>query len=901
MAKINKQSPLLEQYKIKIGDQSIFINIINTPWISQIHEKPGEIFVPKVAYEKNIVKKNGLNITMYHHPSNWMNPNDKLQFDSVIRNQSDIIVVGHEHDGREEHIITRDTEFDIGYGEVLQDLENKNNSAFKIYYIENESIKTRIYRWDSIQGYYSGTELPSRKLGENINKTICFLPEYREKLNSFDMQVTHPRKKDIKLEDVYVFPNIETYNIKKDFEENTKQKVIIKGENLLNYILEKRIVEFSGGPKIGKSALAKMISLSLEQQGIHTIIVDLKKLSSVSIRYIAKKEIKSICEAYGKDKIDIYRQLSTDKKLIIFDNIDVIKDKKFKREMIAYFSNYYNYILSLTSISHELAILEDTICENEKVEIQHCAIKELGNRQRNRLYKYWYSLNEGDNIIDEEELEKKIKNATDTINTLKGNGYMPCTAPNIIIILQQLEFRPEKMQDKSNYGYMYGFLIQKSILDMQNSCESIKDDIATELLVWVAKYMLENQCKEIQEYQFTEIVKAYDEFYLTETSKEIYLREYIRVDLLENKDEIIRFKYSYIYYYFTAKYLAQNLSSELVKNTIEYMAQNLQEEEYGDIMIFLCHLSKETFIFKRVLENAKKILEETPNFVFDEYKHLKMDFDKYLDTNFRPEEKKEERQDKMLERQDEYEEEIQETEELLSIEEDDEYDYGELQQKIEILDAAHKCIEVMGQILKNYPGTVDGNIKVGLLQEIHDLGMRSLTFSYDMIKCEVKKILVNVIRKMKEQLHKQDVAIDDSLILNHIEEQSSELKSLTDNLFAYTCYALLRRLSNSVGNEELKPLINHIKADDILSFQLMKKSIYLNEFGILQGNAVIEFYESLKSTKNFFAAKLLRIFVYEHYFVFGSKDIRMRQRIWNKLEFQKKDEEKMLLAQVDDN
>lgn len=903
MQKINTQTLLMEQYRLRIAEQEIFINILNTSWISQRHERPGEIFIPKTVYEKKIVKKKGLNITMYHHPSNWMHPNDKLEFDNVIRKQSDIIFVGHEHDGREEHIVTREAEFEVEYGEVLQDLDNDDNSAFKIHYVENEIVKTYVYRWDSIQGYYKGEELLTSRLGENINKVISYLPEYREILNSFDMQVTHPKKKNIKLEEIYIFPNIETYNIKKNFDESSREKVTVRGEELLNYILEKRIVEFSGGPKVGKSALAKMISLSLEQRGIHTIIIDLKRINHISLENVKKEEIKAISVAYGKEKSQIYRQLSTDRKLLIFDNIDIIKDKKFKRQMIADFSNYYNCIISFTNMSHELTILEEKIYENEEVKIEQCTIKELGHKQRNRLYKKWYGLNGEENIIIEEELEKKVKKATDIINTLKGNGYMPCIASNIIIILQQLEFQPETKQDKSNYGHMYEFLIHKSILDMQESCEYIKDDIASELLVWVAKYMLENKCKELEEHQFIEIVKAYNDFHLTDASKDTYLREYLRVDLLDDKDDMIMFKYPYIYYYFTAKYLANNISNELVKNTIKYMTNNLQVEEYGDIMIFLCHLSKDSLVFESVLNSSKRILEEHVIFNFNDYKHLKVTFDKYLDTNFRPEEDKEKHQDEMLERQDRYEEELNEevieTEITSKSEEDEEYDPTELEEKLEKLDAAYKSIEVMGQILKNYPGTIGGEIKIDLLREVHDLGMRSLTYSYEMIKDEMKKMLKKYINRIKKQFHKQNIAIDDVIILKKIQEQSIELKVLTDNLFGFTCFALMRRLSNSVGNEELKILINYKDMPNVLSFQMMRKSVYLNEFGIIQAEKVIAFYEYLKSTKNEFAAKILKLFVYEHYYVFGSKNNKVQQRVWSIFEFDQKERNKMLLKSAE--
>ena len=87
----------------------------------------------------------------------------------------------------------------------------------------------------------------------------------------------------------------------------TKRRLVIV-KYLLNYILENQYIEFSGGPKIGKSALAKMIALELERRGIYAIVVDCKKRGSLLIKDLQKAEELCICEAYGKSKLQIYQQ-----------------------------------------------------------------------------------------------------------------------------------------------------------------------------------------------------------------------------------------------------------------------------------------------------------------------------------------------------------------------------------------------------------------------------------------------------------------------------------------------------------------------------------------------------------------------------------------------------------------
>lgn len=447
--RIDTKSSLIYQYEFEIEDIKVNLNILNSSWISQKNEKPGELFIPRMVYENVINKKDGLNITMYHHPSNWMHPDDKLYFDSRVMAQSDILYVGHEHVGRGEHVETRESEYDIQYGEVLQDLGNRDNSSFIINYIDGKIFRTIVYRWNNYEKIYEKTVMPDKKLGNNINKSLVFLPKYRNYLNSYDMQVTHPNKEKVILSDLFTFPDVEEYNEKEDIEKSTKNKTIIKGNELLSYILKNKVVEFSGRSKSGKTALAKIIALRFEQDDIHAVILDCKKNRNLNRKNVEDFYQNCIEEAYGKEKAHAYRQLPLDKKILIIDNIEKIKQEYDKKEILSYLNNFYNYIVIFTGMSYELAVFEETIKHN-KLHIKHCNIRELGHRQRNELLKKWYSLNEGDNILVDKEIAKHVKEATEVINTLKGNGYMPCIAPNLIIILQQLEFQTETNQERSN-------------------------------------------------------------------------------------------------------------------------------------------------------------------------------------------------------------------------------------------------------------------------------------------------------------------------------------------------------------------------------------------------------------------------------------------------------------------
>ena len=75
----------------------------------------------------------------------------------------------------------------------------------------------------------------------------------------------------------------------------------------------------------------------------------------------------------------------------------------------------------------------------------------------------------------------------------------------------------------------------------------------------------------------------------------------------------------------------------------------------------------------------------------------------------------------------------------------------------------------------------------------------------------------------------------------------------------------------------------------------MKDSIQLNEFGTIAVELILNEYDSYKARDNIFAAKLLRLLVLDHYYVYGSKDYKNRQKVWEKMQFGNK--EKVLVLQ----
>lgn len=162
----------------------------------------------------------------------------------------------------------------------------------------------------------------------------------------------------------------------------------------------------------------------------------------------------------------------------------------------------------------------------------------------------------------------------------------------------------------------------------------------------------------------------------------------------------------------------------------------------------------------------------------------------------------------------------------------------------------------------------------------------------------LKEAQEKVYKKLQDENIKQDEALDIKMIWNQIKMGMEEINNQMDNIFGLMSYTTIRRLSNSVGNETLKTLLLQGGNLDSLSYELIKNSTFLNEYGIIRPQEIIDFHKQLKKDKNIFAENLLRLLVYEHYYVFGSKDLKTRQKIWHEFNFDNDQNKSMLLNNI---
>jgi hypothetical protein len=186
------------------------------------------------------------------------------------------------------------------------------------------------------------------------------------------------------------------------------------------------------------------------------------------------------------------------------------------------------------------------------------------------------------------------------------------------------------------------------------------------------------------------------------------------------------------------------------------------------------------------------------------------------------------------------------------------------------MNVAFKIIQIMGQIIRNFPGSLRGDTKLAIVRESYLLGLRTLNAALSIIKVnapEVKNYLRALLQKHRSI------------------QEGPDLDKRTEKMFVALnvalAYSTIKRVSYSVGNEQLRQTF-----EDVLSvtpgpaISLMDLAIKLEHLRPFPEAEIMKLDHGLRG--NDFADVILKRLVFEHFYFFPS-DYKIRQRVCDKL------------------
>jgi hypothetical protein len=859
---------LFKQYEFLFGENKIVFNCLNTAWVSELHEQPSKMIFPLEKYiDKFKENPGGLVISVFHHPFHWLQPMNNRLNKEIIEEYSDLVFTGHEHVPTFKQ--TTDLEKSLtGYfeGGALQ-TNNPEESEFNFILIDFEERKQKIckFQWNYDKyNPYIIIDWSDLRIGRPSTNILEVNKDYLNYLNEVGITIIHPQKTNIILEEVYVYPDAKILQLE---QHDDIDKYINLSE--LKVIKEENKIILTGEEQIGKSTFCKMIYHHYLTSGYIPVLIDGRKLNTPSIEEFNKTVYKNFCIQYSENMLEDYKQLIDEKKLIIIDDFDKAKlNSKYLLNLLMNINKYYKHIIITGNELfkfQELLFSEVLVDGQETLSFHKYEIMHFGHRLRSQLINKWNSLGDSEWLIEEKELISKNDYYENTINTIIGNNYVPSVPFFILVMLQTLESGNSHNLSESTYGYYYEHLIRQAFININIKNEDIDAfyNYITELaFVFFEDQEVEKTSTELNDFNIW-YCREYD--LLIDFSSNI--SKLIEASILLNIQDTYRFKYKYIYYYFVARYLANNINEPLIREKISYMSSKLYIEEYANIIMFLTHLSKDPFVLNEILKNSEQIFcEYEPAQLESDVVNLNKMIADIPQLIIEDKDVKKHREERLYVK-DELERSKQE---VAAGRISDEALVEELD-VISKLNWSFKTLEILGQILKNYYGSIKGSQKITLGKEAYFLGLRSLG-SFLTLLDKHGDSMVNEIEKIL--LEKQ---------VTSNEEIKKMASHFVFNLCCAVSFQFIKKVSTSVGSDKLAETFKRIlEENNTVAINLIDLSIKLDHIQNIPFSEIENIKEELKRN-NLIGYSLLRGLVVNYLYMFKT-NYKEKQRICSMLD-----------------
>jgi 3',5'-cyclic AMP phosphodiesterase CpdA len=841
-----------------VAGNSVVFHCFNTAWLSQRHEVQSRLYFPPELLIGSTDASAILSIALFHHPYSWLNNENYRALKSYVEGQADIILIGHEHVGGGARKQTFSGEqMDYFEAPALQDWDS-GASGFQMSVLDTSADKQTIspYTWTGSR-YAEGTSRDWKLIRNPArpSKDFGIASDFLVELRGIGTGFRHPRctppRCELVLRDLYVYPDLRERPIEAAVTGKGKPAAIT-GELICDYLTAKERVVVYGADDSGKSSLTKILYEDLHDRGLLPLLLrgeDLKGRTKDGSLVALLRE----CAAnqYGPLYAEAYLQQDPSKRLLIIDDFHFAQlTKVAQKTVMDRLRPRFKYILILASDLFRLEELTRSIDGGAFNDFTQCDIKEFGKFHRHRLIEKWQYLGREDNT-EPEELAKLVLWTDKTIATLLGKNVLPHYPVTILQLLQLLEVRETASTTNGSYGYLYEVLIKSALIGSESGVKDV--DLKVTYMSGLAYFMFKSSIRTVTETEFRaahdEYCKRYD--IIRDFSK--MTAELCGAGMLVESKGLYRFKYPYVFYYSVAKYFQEN--ADALKSELNGVADHIYNDANANILIFYVYLTKDAALIRRLIDSAKAIYDEfSPCDMVDDVDFINKMITRparplqLTSTDVRT------NRDEYNRRQDAAVEARQESEEKDTAAGD--YAYNRQLEDVVKLNIAFKTLQILGQVLRNFPGSLDGSLKLDITRECYLLGLRTVHALLSIAENNLESFRSYIADILAERTGLTD------------EELAARADMAVAWLTEAATFGSIKRVSYAVGHQELTATYQRvIKSDDGLPIRIIDTAIKLDHYDqvpereLQQLRAIVQ--------KNPFAGAVVRDLVADYLYLYG--------------------------------
>lgn len=837
--------PLWKEYRFDIKDKTIAFSAINASWMSQVPEEPGKLIFPVKRYSALHNQEASIRVILLHHPLNWYAQETYHPLRNLCHSYFQIIMTGHEHTTSTN--ITTDSSnnqfVNLEAGALVAEHGNSSNFSVVTIDLEKNRFAKEGFSWDG------SMYLPTN--GVAIWDTYMQLPESRPnsflindkmkgKLESLGAAFTHPNTDSISLSDVFVNPDLLELDPDDSQNENVSSDIFSKQLESLDKVL------IYGDDQFGKTSLLFHLFQQHHHAGYVPVLLDARELGGATEEQFSRIINRSFITQYEESALNRYLQTEINKKIALVDNIDKLGVRgDVLARVVNYLNKHFKFIVLTAGDRFEVTILSSSEASQALKPFTSFRMLGFGYKLRNELIRRWYQIG---SALTYDELQEKVHNAEQIINSILGKGLVPMTAFNVLVLLQTIEVNQKGTLANAGLAQYYEFLIRRSLYEAK-----VKSDELDEVLNYLshlAWHMHELKSKSIKEEDLAKFNIEFSEL-VHKTSFIERLATLEKAKILIKKDDEYSFVFSYLGYFFVAMYMAANLEDNpYLKEKIVHICHHLYLKDNANIILFLTHHSSSKWIVREVASVLSELLSdiaplnlETDTSLINTWVSEKARV--AIDTTDHLKNQKEVR--KIDDKTSLYKEPEQSTE-LASIKELD---------QLSQLNLLFKTSEILGQILKGRYGSLSKEVKAELLKDLFDAPLRGVNFFLKVVNDVPDALLSEISNKIQSKIPTLDK-----------EKSDRAAKKFIFSIIGSVADSFLSRQGEIIGSPKLQDSIDDVASKNGgLTYKLVSISAQLSYPNHAPVEDIKRLAEDLGS--NYFGYKILQGMAARHMYMYS--------------------------------
>lgn len=831
---------LWRDYRFKLKDKTLRFSAMNASWMTVPREAiplvfPIDMFID--TYEASAT----VNILLIHHPLNWYAQGTYHPLRRMVQCNYQVVMSGHEHRGNAS-IVTDFSERSVVMLESPA-LDPGKGDSFSVVVLDMDDMKvaSEAFKWkgnyyepESGAAYWDNRKpIPTLRQRNGFHLTDAA----KKMLESLDASFQHPNKEHLQLSDVFVYPELQEINTEKDSEDPKS------AECLLSNVPEYNRVLVFGDEQFGKTSLLKQLFAELHLAGHMPLMLSANEADGTPEQFL-RTLTRKVEEFYGSEAAARHFQARSEDKVVLVDNLDAVGSRgDVIARVLKNLGSQFGKVIITAGDRYEMTIVHSQEAVEATDPYTQFKMLGFGYKLRYDLIRRWYAV--GANNLA--EFQEKVADAERIINAVLGKGLVPMTAFNTLVLLQSIQINENQALVNAGMAQYYEFMLRQSLMSVRVPVGDY-DEIQN-FLTQLAWMMYETGTKNIDIGDLAAFNKKY--------SEEWYRKDLTpRLDLLEKARIMIRtgdryaFAYSYLDYFFVAKYMATYCNDQPeLRDRIKHLCNHLYLKDNANIVLFITYNLNADWVIEEIAKVLNLILVDVPvlnistdanllnSWITNQAKLVVDATD--VAANSREVKKADDAANRLPE--------PIHNEEVSSI--------SELDQLAQI-NLLFKTCEILGQVLKGRYGSIRNQVKEDLMQRLFDAPLRGVSFFHQIINHEPEGLLRELSLRLKN--NHPNVAPE------RVENSAKKflfrvMGAITDSFFS--------RQGEIIGSAKLVETIDKVAASSgEITYQIVGVAAKLS----IPNHAPTEEVKKLADTleKNYFGYSLVQGLVARHLYMF---------------------------------